>query len=622
MQEAAHCGVLRGPGNVDDLAARLAQFIESEKREELERDHVTSFEFPQKYMSHLVGRRGENINKMREEFDVDIQAKDGKVNIIGPKAKADLARSKIVTLGKQMEDEATHVLIIPAQYHRDIIGSKGGQVNHLQDRYNVRIHFPRSSGTGEDQSIPDDVSEISHPRNRRPNQGPNEVIVKGPSRGANAARDELLDLLKWTQDHSHSAVVSVAQKQLPSLIGQGGQEMQALRLTTGAQVDIPRDAANEEGRTHIQIRGTKKQVEEAKKILQQKAQAFDDTIARSVAVDRKHHKNLIGPGGSNIRNIVLSAGGSDDRRELAKTVRFPAPGVDDDTIRVEGTQDVVDKVIAAIEAFALRRDNQTTETVEIAPEKHRLLIGHGGETRRQIESRFDIELGIPRLTDEGPARSQVRLSGFPDNIEKAKAHIQGMVQDTPSETVDVPRKYHHVIADNGHFFRQLKNRNGVSVHHGGHQPPPKPIPASAPGNGGSSMPLITDDPDTAATHSFTIRDGTPISFEEGTLPWILRGTPDNITKARSALEKALQAAEAQQSQTTGYLTLSDPTKYRYVIGQGGSKINEIRRQTGCKINVPKDATSGDAIEIVGSKEGVEEARDIIIEAVSRGGRRG
>ena len=295
---------LRGPSSaVEALSEKIAAFLEMEKQEESERGHVTSFDFPQKYANYLIGKKGDNINKYREEFDVDIQVKDGKVEITGPKAKADAAKSRIIALGKKLEDEATHVLKIKPEYHRDMIGAKGSQVNQLQKKYNVRVQFPRSaSALDDDRSIADDASEAGSTRNRRPNQAPDEVIVRGPRKGADEARDELLNLLQWTLDNSHKATVSVAQAQLPSLIGQGGREMESVRLSTGAQIDVPasREGADHNGRVQIQLKGSKKQVEDAKKLLEQRAKVFDSSITKHVDVDKKYHKALIGSGGKSL----------------------------------------------------------------------------------------------------------------------------------------------------------------------------------------------------------------------------------------------------------------------------------------------------------------------------------
>jgi len=139
-------------------------------------------------------------------------------------------------------------------------------------------------------------------------------------------------------------------------------------------------------------------------------------------------------------------------------------------------------------------------------------------------------------------------------------------------------------------------------------------------NGGASMPLITDDPEAAAdNHSWDIIDNNT-STEEGEIPWVLRGNPENVAKAKAMIEKMME--EASKPSSIGYLILPDPKSYRFVVGSGGSKINEIRKSTGTKVQVPRDQARGEAIEIVGPREGVEKARDIILEAVKQGGQAG
>lgn len=291
---------LRGPsGLVMDLAAKLDVFVAEQEKDDLERGYTVSFDFPQKYANFLIGKRGENINKLREEFDVDIKVENGKVEVKGPKAKADAARMRIINQGKKWEDETTHILKIPAQYHRELIGQRGNQVNRLQDRYNVRVQFPRATATADDQSVGESGSDAGAVRSGRPQQAVDEVLIKGPSKGADQARDEIMSLLQWVIDHSHSATISVAQNQVASLIGQRGREMDKLRADTGAQIDVPsaNDSPDASGRVQIRVKGTKQQVAEAKKVLQQRASEFDATVSKTIDVDKKHHKALIGGGG-------------------------------------------------------------------------------------------------------------------------------------------------------------------------------------------------------------------------------------------------------------------------------------------------------------------------------------
>lgn len=294
---------LRGPSSaVKSLAAKSEAFIEQEKQDDKERGFTLTFDFPQKYANHLIGKQGSNIKELRDRFDVEIQVQDGKVELKGPKAKAESAKSYILNLGKSLEDEATHTLKIDPKFHRELIGAQGAQINRLQTRYKVLIFFPRSAkSAAEDQSTTDAASEAGKPRRQ---QAPDEVIIRGPKRGADEARDEIFSLFKYLEEHSHSATVPVKQKQVGSLIGQGGAALDELRQATGARIDVPSERDSEV--VDIIVKGTKQQVAAAKKILEEKRAVFDDTVVQHVEVDKKHHKALIGASG---KLIVISSRG-------------------------------------------------------------------------------------------------------------------------------------------------------------------------------------------------------------------------------------------------------------------------------------------------------------------------
>lgn len=257
------------------------------------------------------------------------------------------------------------------------------------------------------------------------------------------------------------------------------------------------------------------------------------------------------------------------------------------------------------------RASQVTETVDVPIEKHRSLIGRGGDAKRKLESEFSVAIDIPR---QGSGQTGVKLTGKPDQVAKAKEHILTAFKEEPTETVQVPRKYHAAISNNGQFFRRLRNDLKVTVDHAGQPIPAKAKSSSARVSNGAT-PLITDDPEEVAdAHSWNLVEST--SDEEGDIPWVLKGTPENVEKAKEAIAKALE--QAKKPSSTGYLILADPSTYRYVIGQGGSKVNAIRKQSGCQIQVPKDQGSDEAIEITGTKEGCEKAKDLILAAVREG----
>ena len=322
--------------------------------------------------------------------------------------------------------------------------------------------------------------------------------------------------------------------------------------------------------------------------------------------------------GANIQKMVVDAGGSADM--TARMVRFPNQDSDDKMIRLEGNKAIVEKVLAAIEAFVAERAGQITSSIDVPTDKHRVLIGRGGEARRNLESQFSVSIDIPR---QGDTRSDVKVTGAPENVEKAKAHITDLVKGQEGESVPVPRKLHNTIADRGQFFRRLKNDHGVTVDHGGEKPPARPQSSGSkrPYANGANAPLITDEPSSdVENYSWQIVDNSANAetSDTGDIPWVFYGPPAGVAKAKTMLQKAIDSAS--ESSVTGYLGRIDPKNFGLVIGPRGSQIKEIRERTGCKVDVPKG--SAEPIEVTGTAEGVEEAKDMILEIIRNGPRNG
>lgn len=273
----------------------------------------------------------------------------------------------------------------------------------------------------------------------------------------------------------------------------------------------------------------------------------------------------------------------------------------------------MEKIIAAMQAIIAQKESQVVEMIDVPTDKHRSLIGRGGETKRDLEARFNVSMDIPR---QGNGQTGIKISGQPADVAKAKEQILDLVKEDEGETMQIPRNLHHAISDNGHFFRKMKKDHHVTIDHAGHKIPPKlAAPSNSRANGGA-LPLITDNNESVSDiHSWHVTS-TVDSDLDGEIPWVIRGSPENIAKAKESLAAALD--QAKKTSSVGYLVLPDPSTYRYVIGQGGSKVNSIRKQTGCKIYVPRDQAKDEAIEISGTPEGVEKAKELILQAVKEG----
>ena len=258
----------------------------------------------------------------------------------------------------------------------------------------------------------------------------------------------------------------------------------------------------------------------------------------------------------------------------------------------------------------------------MAPEKHNLLIGREGANRRKLESNFNVRIDIPKKSQEGAARSQIKITGLPEDIEKACKDIMITI-DKESKTIKVPRRIHHAMSDYENIFTRLRRNYDVTVSHPGEKLPPEPLKVKyAPNRGQKTLPLIIGEQNAAENYTWEVSDPSSAEQEEGVIAWVLRGPSAGVDKAVAVVEKAIQETLTRQQSSKGYLVLPDPGSHRFIVGQRGSQINAIREQTGCRITIPREQAEGEAIEIVGSREEVENAKDIILEIVQANGKRG
>jgi KH domain len=78
-------------------------------------------------------------------------------------------------------DETSEILKIAAQYHSSLIGQNGKYAIRLEEKYSVKITFPRQSTENGEAKTREQLK-------------PDEVLVKGGRKGVANAKSELLDV--------------------------------------------------------------------------------------------------------------------------------------------------------------------------------------------------------------------------------------------------------------------------------------------------------------------------------------------------------------------------------------------------------------------------------------------
>ncbi|CCG82942.1 KH domain-containing protein C550.14 [Taphrina deformans PYCC 5710] len=599
---------VRGPSNdVTRVIKDIREVAAEAENSEVANSFKVEFEFPSQFTKNLIGKGGANISKIRDELGVRIDVGDeGKITCQGPQRNVEEAKSRITMLGDRLADETTFKLKIPAEFHGQIIGQGGKFVKRLEDKYQVQINFPKT--TNESAAAEESSSK-------------NEVTVKGGKKGATAAKAEIMELFEYENEHSHSVTIEVLQKAVSQIVGKSGSAINELKDETHTRIDIGQSVSSDDDAdalVSIVITGKKSQVETAKKSILEVNSEVADTVTRTLIVDPAYHRTLIGPGGSNLRDLVVKAGGPDDASLRARMVRFPRTGVDSNEVVLKGSKKVVDKISKAIEKIIGDASSQHSEVTMVPKEQVRIIIGRGGNKKSELESKFSVTIDIPRADANGAADVPVKVLGSEDGIASAIAEIVKLVKVPESETVQVPRKLHRQVADGGSFIRKLKIDYKVSVDHDGHEIPKAATKAVQGGQNGIAR-IDDDDDEGEHSNAWSVTEVAG-SGESGDIPWVLKGDAAQIAKAKKALSSAVSQAASQTH--VGHLSVP-AAKHRFIIGQGGSTINAIRTESGTKIDVPRN--QGDEVIVIkGSKEGLEKAKALILEATtapSGGGRR-
>ena len=202
-------------------------------------------------------------------------------------------------------DETSEILKIPNQYHSSLIGQGGKYVIRLEEKYNVKITFPRESADGEGKT-------------REPLKA-DEVFVKGGKKGVAAAKAELVDAFEFEKESNNVIKFTVPTRCIPRILGRGGASINEIKDETQSQIDVEKGT---DDTTTITCRGTKKAIQAAKTAIMDIANQVGEEVTVTLTVENKYHRSIIGAGGQGLKEIVARAGGPSDARAQAGLVRL------------------------------------------------------------------------------------------------------------------------------------------------------------------------------------------------------------------------------------------------------------------------------------------------------------
>jgi len=138
------------------LIEKLAK-LELEKVERIKRSFEVTVEVNPEYHPKIIGRSGGVINKLRQDFHVNIQLppkgaeNESIITITGLEDDADAAKKAILGIVNQYESMIKEEVQIDPGVHSMIIGKRGRSIRKIMDDFKVDIRLPREGD--EDPSL-------------------------------------------------------------------------------------------------------------------------------------------------------------------------------------------------------------------------------------------------------------------------------------------------------------------------------------------------------------------------------------------------------------------------------------------------------------------------------------
>ncbi|GJE92209.1 Vigilin 1 [Phanerochaete sordida] len=637
--------VVRGiSADVNRAVKEIEQIVEAAKNDEIVNSYSTEFEIGREFVARIVGAQGAGVNRIRDSLGVKVDFSDDhedkdkdaakkkkipagqkvKVKITGRKENVEEAKRRITGQADKFADETTEVLKIPRQFHPSLIGSGGKYVVRLEDKYDVKITFPRGGDAAESTDARRDVPK------------PDEVIVKGPKKGVSQAKAELLEAYDFEKESNNQVKFTVPTRSVARILGRGGAQINEIKDITGAQIDIDKSQENSEV-SGVVLRGTKAAIAEAKERILEISNQVQEETTDSISIEHKFHRTIIGPGGSGLKELISRCGGPSDPKTQAGLIRFPRHGEESDEVTLRGEPKLVAKVKAELEKVAADLRDRVVLGVDIPAAQHRALIGRGGQHLNELQKRTNTQVQFPgsrsygnvgepenadELANTDPA-DLVKVTGPRAACEQAVAELKAAVKPPAPEgvtdTLSVPLKYHHAVTQQGNLFRTLRNF-GVSVEQSA-APKNPPVPPRPTAEGAISARIDDLDENTASVEAQWQVVPNYQDVEEGEAVWTFKAADQAaLDKALGAVRDAL--AHAEEMTHVGFLTLPDRSMFPRIVGAKGSNVARLRAESKADITVSRDDNT---IVIIGSETAIETAKDLILKMTAgrppRGGRR-
>ncbi|KAM9031539.1 vigilin [Antechinus flavipes] len=566
---------LRGPKNEVEKCTKYMQKMVADL---VENSYSISVPIFKQFHKNIIGKGGANIKKIREESNtkIDLPAENSNsetIIITGKRANCEVARSRILSIQKDLANISEVEVSIPSKLHNSLIGTKGRLIRSIMEECGgVHIHFP-TEGSGIDT-----------------------VVIRGPAPDVEKAKRQLLHLAEEKQTKSYTVDLRAKPEYHKFLIGKGGGNIRKVRDNTGARIIFP--TSEDKDQELITIIGTEEAVREAQKELESLIKNLDNVVEDCMLVDPRHHRHFVIRRGQVLREIAEEYGGV--------MVSFPRSGTQSDKVTLKGAKDCVEAAKKRIQEIIEDLEAQVTMECAIPQKYHRSIMGPKGSRIQQITRDYGVQIKFPDreenpapiiepavqengdemgegkyLKDGDPSSPRkcdiIIISGRKEKCEAAKEALEALVPVTIE--VEVPFDLHrYIIGQKGSGIRKMMDEFEVNIQ----------VPA----------PELQSD------------------------IIAITGLVANLDRAKAGLlerVRELQAEQEDRALRSFKLNVTvDPKYHPKIIGRKGAVITQIRMEHEVNIQFPDkddENQAQDQITITGYEKNTEAARDAIMKIV-------
>ena len=189
--------------------------------------------------------------------------------IVGRKEAVEEAKRRLVAQIEKLEDELSETVTVKRAIQPALIGAGGKYAIRLEEKYGVKLSFPRDNKDGSATPKPD------------------EVVIRGGKKGVLAAKAELLEAAAFETESRQTASFTIATKSVAQVVGRSGSTINGIKDDSGAQIDIDKNSTDD-GKTTVTVRGDKKAIAAAKAAVLAVAEQVGDEVQLAVLIEPKY----------------------------------------------------------------------------------------------------------------------------------------------------------------------------------------------------------------------------------------------------------------------------------------------------------------------------------------------